>query len=55
MNEAEVETVGKVFFVIGRRRRCLICDDIFTPMQAAKHAVTICHPSSTDSEGQRYT
>ena len=50
MNGRDSEQVGKVFVVVRGMRRCLICDDMFTPMQAANHALTICYPTSADSE-----
>jgi hypothetical protein len=42
--------VGKGFVVVSGRRKCLICDGIFTPTQAANHATTLCYPSGKDSE-----
>jgi hypothetical protein len=45
MNQSHTETAGKVFLVVfGGRRKCLVCDGIFTPIQAAKHATTVGHP-----------
>jgi hypothetical protein len=44
MNGTRIETVGKVFVVICGMRRCLICDEMFTPAQAATHATTPCYP-----------
>jgi hypothetical protein len=41
--------VGKVFVVVDGMRRCLICDGMFTPTQAAHHSAIICVPPSTDS------
>jgi hypothetical protein len=42
MNRTQIETVGKVFVVVGSMRRCLICDGMFTPRQSAEHAGTAC-------------
>jgi hypothetical protein len=51
MNQTQIEVVGKIFIVVGGRgRKCLICDGMFTPTQAASHATTVCYPSSADSE-----
>jgi len=50
MRQDQVEVVGKVFEVVGEKRRCLICDGVFTPKQAAKHAATVCYPTSADSQ-----
>jgi hypothetical protein len=50
MEQHQIESVGKVFEVVGERRKCLICERMFTPMQAANHATTICYPTSADSE-----
>jgi len=41
----KIEVVGKVFVVVGGKRKCLICDDVFTPTQAANHATTMCLPA----------
>jgi hypothetical protein len=46
MNSTDSEQVGKVFVVVGSMRRCLICERVFTPPQAAEHAATPCHPST---------
>ena len=43
------DQIGKVFIVVGRDRRCLICDGLFTPLGAAEHAGTMCHPSAGES------
>ena len=48
--QQQIEMIGKVFVVTCGIRRCLICDGMFTPMQAANHALTICYPTSADSE-----
>jgi hypothetical protein len=45
-----IEVVGIVFVVVGAKRKCLICDGIFTPTQAANRAMTVCYRSSADSE-----
>jgi len=56
MNQSQTETVGKVFLVVfGGRRKCLVCYGIFTPTQAAKHATTVCHPQTGESEQDRDT
>ena len=45
------EVIGKVFVVIGQdRRRCLICDGVFTTQGAAEHAGTACNLSKGDSD-----
>jgi hypothetical protein len=38
----KVEVVGKVFVVVGGKRKCLICDGAFAPTQAAEHATAPC-------------
>lgn len=50
MKQSQIEKVGKIFVVVGGMRRCLICDGMFTPTQAANHAATTCFPTSADSE-----
>jgi hypothetical protein len=50
MERNQIEVVGKVFVVVGGKRKCLICDGIFTPKQAANHAVIPCHPRTTGFE-----
>jgi hypothetical protein len=42
--EQQIESVGKVFEVVGGKRRCLVCEGTFTPTQAATHAVSLCYP-----------
>jgi hypothetical protein len=43
--------VGKVFLALsGRRRLCLICDGIFTPEDAADHAMTPCRVNAKPSQ-----
>ena len=49
MGQNQIEVVGKVFVVLGGKRRCLICDGVFTRQSAAEHATTLCHPP--DAEG----
>ncbi len=44
MEQKQIEVVGKVFVVVGGKRRCLICDGMFTPTQAANHAAIPCYP-----------
>jgi hypothetical protein len=46
MNQTQIETVEKVFVVVRGMRRCLICDHVFTPKQAAEHATAPCSPKS---------
>jgi hypothetical protein len=47
MNKTQIEVVGKVFVVVGDNRKCLICEGMFTPAQAANHATVPCHPTAT--------
>ena len=42
LNEASQIEIGKVFVVVGGKRKCLICDGVFTPTQAAEHATAPC-------------
>lgn len=44
MKPTQIENVGKVFVVVGGMRRCLICEGLFTPKQAAAHAIAPCYP-----------
>jgi hypothetical protein len=44
----QTEAVGKVFMVEGNMRRCLICERIFTPREAAAHVRAVCRPSAGD-------
>jgi hypothetical protein len=41
--------IGKVFVVTCGMRRCLICDGVFTPKEAAEHAKVPCCPTSDSS------
>jgi hypothetical protein len=50
MEQHQIESVGKVFEVVGGKRRCLVCEGMFTPTQAANHATTICYPTSPNAE-----
>jgi hypothetical protein len=43
MKQMQIEFVGKVFVVVGGMRRCLVCDRVFTPTHASKHATTPCY------------
>ena len=46
INVAYDDCVGKIFVVISQgRRRCLICDRVFTEQGAAEHAGAVCYPS----------
>jgi hypothetical protein len=49
MKNNQIESVGKVFVVISGMRRCLICDGMFTPKQAATHATIPCYPTTMES------
>ena len=43
MNGTRCEQVGKVFLAIARDLRlCLICESVFTPMEAAEHSTMPC-------------
>jgi hypothetical protein len=44
MNNVHTEHVGKVFVVVRGMRRCLICERMFIPSEAAEHAATPCCP-----------
>ena len=46
MEQIQIEIVGKVFVVVEGKRKCLICDGVFTPRQAAQHAKSPCSTSS---------
>jgi hypothetical protein len=50
MEQQQIEVVGKVFVVVGGNRKCLVCEGMFTPAQAANHATVPCYPTSEDSE-----
>jgi hypothetical protein len=50
MEQHQIESVGKVFEVVGERRKCLICERMFTPTQAANHSTTLCYPHVNESE-----
>ena len=47
--QQQIEMIGKVFVVTCGMRRCLICDGVFTPTQAANHATTFCYPQEASS------
>jgi hypothetical protein len=44
MTGRDSEQVCKVFVVVRGMRRCLICDWVFTPKEAADHASVLCYP-----------
>lgn len=50
MKNSEQEYVGKVFVVVRRMRRCLICDGLFTRTKAAEHALIACSPPTKESK-----
>jgi hypothetical protein len=41
--QQQIEMIGKVFVVACGIRRCLICDRVFTPKEAAEHASVLCY------------
>jgi hypothetical protein len=49
----KVEVVGKVFVVVGGKQKCMICDGVFTAMQAADHAATPCYPQNKNPNGTK--
>ena len=40
-----MEKVGKVFFVQGSLRRCLICDELFSREACREHFAESCFPA----------
>lgn len=38
------DRIGKVFKVEQRMRRCLVCEELFAPRAAARHADAACIP-----------
>lgn len=48
MKQMPIEIVGKVFVVVRDGRRCVICDGVFTPTQAASHAIEQCYPQCVE-------
>lgn len=48
MEKKQTKVVGKVFVVVGDKRKCVVCDRVFTTTQAANHATTLCCPSSEE-------
>jgi len=40
---SSVDRVGKVFKVEQSWRRCLLCEQLFTPESAGEHAKVVCH------------
>ena len=39
------EVIGKIFVALSQdKRRCLICDGVFTKQGAAEHAHVVCYP-----------
>jgi len=55
MKQDRVEFVGKVFVVVGGMRRCLVCDRVFAPTQAAKHATVPCSLRSRRADADTLT
>lgn len=49
MEQKHIEVVRKIFVVVGGKRKCLICEGMFSQTQAANHAPTLCYPSSQES------
>jgi hypothetical protein len=39
-----IERAGKVFKVVAGLRMCLACERVFTPREAAEHALMPCYP-----------
>jgi hypothetical protein len=52
MKKTQIEVIGKVFTVVGGKRKCLICDGMFTARQAANHTTTPCYPPPTSQPEQ---
>jgi len=50
MKRTQTEIVGKVFVAIRGERRCLICNDVFTLRQAARHATEPCDTQNVGRE-----
>ena len=42
MKRTQIEIVGKVFVVVGGKRKCLVCDELFPPEEASAHATAPC-------------
>lgn len=40
---ASTDQIGKVFVVVRGMRRCLICERVFTPTRAIRHAENPCY------------
>lgn len=53
MSSRDSEPVGKVFVVVRRMRRCLICNSRLTPECAAEHAGTACLPETLPKSEKR--
>jgi hypothetical protein len=51
MSQTQIETVGKVFVVVAGKRRCVTCNGMFTPTQAANHGATSCYPHIEARQG----
>ena len=50
MEQTQIEIVGKAFVVVGGKRKCLICEGVFSPREAAEHAATLCYPRTNEAE-----
>jgi hypothetical protein len=52
---AHADRVGKVFVAMAHgRRKCLVCDEVFTRRAAADHATTPCYPElEAGNDGDR--
>ena len=45
---ARIDQTGKVFQVVGHDvRKCLVCEDLFTPRGASQHARVVCDMART--------
>jgi len=41
------DRVGKLFLVMDQgTRKCLVCEELFTPQEAPQHSRVVCHPAS---------
>ncbi len=45
------DRIGKPFLVIaGNIRKCLVCEELFTRLEAPRHATVVCYPRPCESE-----
>jgi len=43
------DRVGKLFRVVGDRRQCLVCEQLFARGTTAEHSQVVCYPPASNA------